>query len=561
MPDPAAVHYGQEHKYRKVAVSLPSPPPVGLDFYLSKQRNLHVDPIPTALAFPPKPHEGSRQLPGESVWVFMSRLGRENKMAEEKESPSDRDTRLARIAVHQVFPLPGRKGAVLWNWELEGAFWVRTRISRPEVAENWINYPHGHLIYDAHHNEWNMCEAFDPTAEAPEESFEDDGYPDIEADYGIGEATSAEGQNAPLVLRTEALEDSYDRPASDGQAPQWENLEDLLRLRYGFIVPDRPPLPLPNQSLDRAWNAARMTLHDTETEWDPPETMKAHVSNFVFGILAHDVPVDMWDLDDLSPARAQISSVHVRIRRVCQRDQVWYRLVPSSPGPAADENWDLLVGDPVTALECLRGAPSGITKTDLAEFLWAFGRPFRTLMRISPPLPMPDTLPASTSSPPPPFADLAAPTHRPYSNGGLGWRYAGYKPTKLDYIAYEDKLARFFKAGRGRAAIQLGGIVWRLAIEHVALDILPDGPVESESVSYECMDGELAGGWEDQITPNELEIISGVYKHHSHRHRTHVSAGTLLLVAEARCVEEQPHEYGEMDAVLRALVSFSAARH
>lgn len=414
------------------------------------------------------------------------------------------------------------------------------------MAENWINYPHGHLIYDAHHNEWNMCEAFDPTAEPPEDSFEDDAYPDIEGDNEMGVAALVERQNAPLVLSTDALEDSYDRLASEGQTPQWEKLEDVLRLRYGFILPDRPPLPLPlpNQALDQAWNGARMTLHDTETEWDPPESIKAHVSNFVTGMLAKDVPADMWDMHDLSPARAAISSPHVRIKRVCQGDHIWYRLMPLSRGLAEDENWDLLVQDPVTALECVRAAPSGVTKKDLAEHLWAFGRPFRTLMTISPPLPKPDAFPASTSTEPRPTADLAAPTHRPYSNGGLGWRYAKYKPTKLDYMAYEDKLARFFKADRGRAAIQLGGIVWRLAIEHVPLDILPDGPVESELVSYERMDGELVGGWEDRISLDELDMISGVYKvftceqrvtehcrmtltfeRYSHRHPTHVSAG------------------------------------
>ena len=48
-PDPAVVCYGQHHKYRKAAISLSSPPPVGVESYLSKQRNVHVGQSTTNL--------------------------------------------------------------------------------------------------------------------------------------------------------------------------------------------------------------------------------------------------------------------------------------------------------------------------------------------------------------------------------------------------------------------------------------------------------------------------------------------------------------------------------
>lgn len=87
-----------------------------------------------------------------------------------------------------------------------------------------------------------------------------------------------------------------------------------------------------------------------------------------------------------------------------------------------------------------------------------------------------------------------------------------YKPDVVDYKGYERDRATFLLSDRARAALLEGGIVWRLAIEHLKFDDVIGGPAELDSGLYERFDGELVGGWDDKLTNDELDLICGVYK-------------------------------------------------
>ncbi|KZP04089.1 hypothetical protein FIBSPDRAFT_767968, partial [Athelia psychrophila] len=94
----------------------------------------------------------------------------------------------------------------------------------------------------------------------------------------------------------------------------------------------------------------------------------------------------------------------------------------------------------------------------------------------------------------------------------LGERHVNYKPDVVDYKGYERDRATFLLSDRARAALLEGGIVWRLAIEHLKFDDVIGGPAELDSGLYERFDGELVGGWDDKLTNDELDLICGVYK-------------------------------------------------
>ncbi|KAF8575392.1 hypothetical protein K439DRAFT_1370067 [Ramaria rubella] len=81
---------------------------------------------------------------------------------------------------------------------------------------------------------------------------------------------------------------------------------------------------------------------------------------------------------------------------------------------------------------------------------------------------------------PPPFHDI-----------GLGWRPIGYRPTAVDYAAYEVICGEFFRQHRARAALMHGGIVWCLAVEHICPESVLIGPTDEVFRIYHCETGEL----------------------------------------------------------------------
>ncbi|KAF7965219.1 hypothetical protein HWV62_45059 [Athelia sp. TMB] len=151
----------------------------------------------TPLAEAPEPEPGSRQKKGESVFQFITRYEEENKSKAARESPQEREARLAREKAQSSFPLPGKKGPKVWSWEQDGAFWVRTYMSRAEVDLRWGDIPNEHLKYNAFRNEWDYCEAFDPEAEPPADEYDEE----LHDFYLHGEkATSVEGTSIPEAI-------------------------------------------------------------------------------------------------------------------------------------------------------------------------------------------------------------------------------------------------------------------------------------------------------------------------------------------------------------------------
>lgn len=473
----------------------------------------------------------------------MSRIQRENKEREEKEDPEAREARLQRIAHHATFPLPGDKGARVWEWELHGAYWLRTPIFRGEVQERWKDYDTRNLLYDPHHKEWDMCDEFNfedssqPSCQPPpvdgdpysqyEEDEQDDmgrvvetswdpaqlptprhvsGDPYSQFEEGEQDCSSmgADISQEPSVIRTTALQQSYRTETATGPPPEFATLEDILHFRYGFTNPGirEHPQDIPEGRVLR-WDEVRMTLGDTQTQWEGDDTLEKNVTAFVRSVIANDVSSELWDLDPANPEALDGTKSDVSVVLVHQREKAWYRILPASP----KHGWDLLVEDAITALECARGGSSGVDIEDIAHFFLKSGRPFRALFKIAPAVSSPDVphLTATSST-----DDQERPTQCDYSDSGLGWRHAGFTPSVLDLAAYEAKRAEFLKSDRGRVALQMGGIVWRLAME-----VIPLGNISFDfdmAASYECMDGEAEGGWEACLTADELEIICGVYK-------------------------------------------------
>src|SRR5262249_39959434 len=125
------------------------------------------------------------------------------------------------------------------------------------------------------------------------------------------------------------------------------------------------------------------------------------------------------------------------------QEGIFYHIVPVSDSPE-DISWDLVVQDPVTAVQCCRHE-WGPSRSHVAQHLLEMGIAFSTRLRT-----------------------LRQPRFQhpgPHPYVGLGWRSKGYKPDWSDYTGYLAHQAIFLRKPHARAALLKGGILWRLSCE------------------------------------------------------------------------------------------------
>ncbi|KZP07029.1 hypothetical protein FIBSPDRAFT_763463 [Athelia psychrophila] len=187
------------------------------------------------------------------------------------------------------------------------------------------------------------------------------------------------------------------------------------------------------------------------------------------------------------------------VHRCTVGDEVYYRIIPKVvySANAPEPHWDLVVQDAVTALECLRRF-SGKGRIDIAQAFLATGRAFTTQAPIS-----------GTR------ASILRNAQRHQGRVGLGSRTLaeGYSVTNTDYAKYQGLLRNWLDTERrARAAILKGGIVWRLCIEFLEVDVALLGPHDIDTGCYTQFDGEDAGSWDDTLSEDDLDLIAGVYK-------------------------------------------------
>lgn len=442
---------------------------------------------------PPEPERESGQRKGETLQSFMQRRAEAYALRAQKETAIAYQTRMQRIAAAETYSPPGKRGAKVYEWELVGKYWTRKVMSRGYIEQQWGNMARAHLKYDSFANEWDYCELFDPSAGPPPE----EDYDDLEEEYfhaSAGDDTSHEkphsrsvvdsvGESIPFGMKN--LEKAYVAPGNRGEFTLPEPLDVILRLRYGFRGEN-----LATSTTVSSWHHVRKTLSDTESPWKWPH-FKIAVETFVrYASSGETIAPELWDLGEIGS-----SNTDLVVKRVTNGSRVFYRLAPRRGHVEGDPEWDLLVQDPITAIECLRRSSPSLGKAELVNFFLQTGRSFTTRMPIFP-------------APPP----TLTPRLGLYSRGGLGERHAHYEPDTLDYKGYEFDRSAFLAFDRGRAALQEGGIVWRLAVEHFKFDDVLEGPVDVGSGLYERFDGDPVGGWDDELADDELDLVCGVYK-------------------------------------------------
>jgi hypothetical protein len=449
-----------------------------------------------SLACFPDPQHLSGQKKGEHWKQFFERREERNKEKMVVESATERQRRLGRAENAERKTCPGKNShVVVFEWEDVNGFLIRKRVNRGNIEDTWRDYGPSHKRFDSFANEWDLCHDFDPNPNA----LTDD---DIAYQFESGQPHTPEPpihlplpssptppppssqppENDPLPASRwhDDLLAAYDMsiPMSQTDAPA---LDDMLYRRYGFS----PDAPSRQHAIDQsAYKAARLSFGHPKD--DLPKEYLSQFMDFFQQLVKENpqIPTSLWDHTEENSGyifRQLTSGVQLQVQK-CLDGRRLYIIVAGG-----HSKWSLGTWEAATALQCLR--VEGKSPSAIARSLLEYGTPFLTLK---------------------PSSSLCAAPPRPSFT--LGWRRQCYQPDVKDYAAYVHLRDSFFRQPHARAALLKGGIIWRLAIDSLNFADALAGPSEHVFDYGKCVRAECGDLWDDDLSVDELDLISGVYK-------------------------------------------------
>ncbi len=478
---------------------------------------------------PLSPPHGHRQLPGESFYAFVARREAQHRKDEATETPTARAARQEREARASSFakPTPASRTTVyLWMTvgEKEGHCTVdewleleyRELIGRQRLVEIWPMYSNRQKRYDAWHNEWDIYPplAMDDTHPGDYDDEEESVYDEPGQSLQLASPTprptvtsaqphedkEKEEEHRRLQLFQVELRLQYNHDNTDFVAFT-PPLAEVVRKRYGLVAIYAPDLRLSWDEYDAA--ALRKITGYTVTDLPDNSSFVKPLSAFVKSF--DDNPnkpaanTYLWDLDPSNrESLLGISYEHpfIRLRRVVLNGSDWYHISYKTEDDQIAW-WYLVVKSATTVVEMMRRYDITTTR-QAVDFLVTRGMPFHTLVR-------PDRHHSGRMLP-----DLHI---------VLGWRHKN-NLNRYDYMTYEERARTVLRGPRVRAALQRGGIVWRLTMEllretgdvgtALGVRLGPSEVVNDYGTVFRPRRGD--DYLDDKLSPDELDVICGVYK-------------------------------------------------
>jgi hypothetical protein len=425
------------------------------------------------------------------------------------ETPAERQTRLNR----EKKPPTKSADVFLWDWSADGAIeLVRERVTSKEREDILSSHSSAQCKYDAVLNVWEVCVYFGPDDPNPD----NDDY-DYDGRSGIGNDcdNSDVGPNTdPDIFQKESQAFIDERVGqsstrqyamtvalSSDQGPEVDlthgvnqiNVLQYMSHYYGFV----PPLPIP--AADTApigrgdWDECLKSVGlQTSTHNRPLPGLTGPIVNFIKRLQGDGPQAFEWDI---LPGNRQPLNREAIVQCFHKLND---RLFLINSSFLVDENltdWQIAVTTSTNALYTLRyilHSSERPSSAALAQHLAEEGIPFYTLLRLGPLL---SSIPLDSIK-----------TRIPR-------RGANYHFTPADFGSYIAERKQLLATPRARAAILCGGIVGRLAKEHLEADSVVFGPssaVTSHRLGYLV---QAAGTtyWDDGLTADELAIICGLY--------------------------------------------------
>ncbi|KAF7369714.1 hypothetical protein MVEN_00302900 [Mycena venus] len=411
---------------------------------------------PSSLApessFPPV-ERYSGQKAGETMEQFFARRALSNEATCLREDSRQKHSRLERENHARKGQVPGgnSKAARVYIWELCDGHYIRRAAGRSNYEDVWNDSSPSQRKYDSFHNEWDVYVR--ALVVLPHHS--------CKADLG----------------RMHPLRDDTDAPRLPTLL---QSAQDVAYFRFGCMLPNEVVRPdaeaLPNATVTaKVLGDKDIALPSAPKDFNL-RTFLAECQQF-------------WAFDVKRLQCAQVLEFGGGGRYVMQDID--------SPGPLY-----LVLEGATTLLEIIR-RKWGPTVLDVARELVDRCIPFHLcILAYSPRLPAPSK---------PILPEHLLPEHLLWS--GLGYRSMDYEPSLWDYRSYLDTRWRFLRSPRGQIALRCGGIIARIARDVLAVEDALLGPSDTATDDGLCFwDGRNSTAlWDDQLTPNEIDIICGVY--------------------------------------------------
>lgn len=285
------------------------------------------------------------------------------------------------------------------------------------------------------------------------------------------------------------------------ELPALDDICVILSERYGFVPPlgENPSIILMASTF--TWDKVQRTLGSFSAE-PPNKRLVNAILHFAEALSSGRRPhADVWDLDDQNRRWVTESNCNPFAMVAWKMDDKFIGLKHSVEGENC--RWQLSLPGIESWLHSCR--LRSYKPMHIAQYFLQRGIPFQTLVEVSN---APRQRPSSSNLRliPRPRDDFFKEHEKDKS--------VTYRFTLQDYRQYEHRRAQLLSEPFGRAALMMGGIVWRLA-----RDVIGDGDVLSGPSttltrdvfgSYMTLsDGSI---WADNgLSHVELEIITGRY--------------------------------------------------
>jgi len=382
---------------------------------------------------------------------------------------------------------------------------VRTRVPNKERERTLFSLTL-RRHYDARLNVWDVCKYFDFGEPCPGGGY--DGYDTDDSD-DEGDTNPLECPPPPspsqnpdtianevdniVVLRLQGplCEATAVQPELNLLESQPVDTSQYLLLLYGFLWP--LPYPTVNITADTVfWEMAIKNIGLCSTT-APHATMPAAILAFLRGLCSKKPEVGppnaLFDLSSTSRAPISCSAIQHKIPKVGNL------FIVQSHVYQREEHCDWLVAltsaaDAVRAFHLL--SMDTHSPASLSVQLVNLGITFHTLRCLP-------FSPTTILSSPPTLIPVCVRDHVFMVN---------------DHSAYVERRACVLSSPRGRAVLLAGGLIWRLALEHLGMESVGLGPstVVQNGIGYvfEAPNRQVYG--DDGLTKDELEVICGLYR-------------------------------------------------
>jgi len=459
---------------------------------------------------------------------FFEARAQQNQAQLQQETDQQRQTRLNR----ERDPPTVSAEVFEWDWSEEDPLvLVRTRVPVKSRVDTLEDYESSQCRYDSFKNIWDVCLWFDLDDEKDGNS---PALMDTHDDDDLAESWSGGHDWSPRDSEIEADDDDFDTAGEQAahatyisnrvnelsttqNAISWPRVSfsseielDLtanlnpfellqhIQLFQGFV----PPLRSNSSSWTREdWDDAMKSIG-----WynkPPLKGFEAIIIQFIKDWISKPTAPENSDFNPnnyraIIPSKFKEAFSCMTLPEgqfLYGKHKVLYILRPESLKNSVTCPYSIILTNPRDAVFVYRLlGVSDLTAISLCEFLLENGIAFRTFQHL------------------PQFYSA-----RKLNNDQtlLPMRLSDYQFGSDDYAAYVRHRAQLLKSPRGRAALLRGGIVARIAREHIAIDSALLGPSSAVMVHRLGMHFTDHGGfefWDDDLTENEIGIICGVYR-------------------------------------------------